>query len=154
MEITATEFKKNLGKYLGALAHEDVLITKNGKVVARLIDERAYREGAAELNKLLLLREIPAAELYDSGAGPGVSKSNAFTHSGRSVVTAPSGNADKDEWFVTHNGEAVAQITPMLKKKKRRLGFIKGPGATPEEIEALLESEWTEEIEREWLSKL
>ena len=31
MTITATEFKKNLGKYLKIAEKEDVLITKNGK---------------------------------------------------------------------------------------------------------------------------
>ena len=36
MSITATELKRNLGRYLLLAAHEDVFITKNGKVVARL----------------------------------------------------------------------------------------------------------------------
>ena len=33
MTITATEFKKNLGKYLKLAEKEDVLITKNGKAM-------------------------------------------------------------------------------------------------------------------------
>lgn len=36
MSITATELKQNLGKYLLISATEDVFITKNGKVVAKL----------------------------------------------------------------------------------------------------------------------
>lgn len=36
MSITATELKNNLGKYLVLSATEDVFITKNGKVVAKL----------------------------------------------------------------------------------------------------------------------
>ena len=36
MSITATELKSNLGKYLLLAASEDVYITRNGKVVARL----------------------------------------------------------------------------------------------------------------------
>ncbi|MDD5901609.1 MAG: type II toxin-antitoxin system prevent-host-death family antitoxin [Lachnospiraceae bacterium] len=36
MSITATELKNNLGKYLFLSATEDVYITKNGKVVAKL----------------------------------------------------------------------------------------------------------------------
>ena len=36
MSITATELKTNLGKYLSLSATEDVYITKNGKVIAKL----------------------------------------------------------------------------------------------------------------------
>jgi len=36
MSITATELKQNLGKYLMLSATEDILITKNGKVVSKL----------------------------------------------------------------------------------------------------------------------
>lgn len=36
MSITATELKQNPGKYLMISATEDVFITKNGKVVAKL----------------------------------------------------------------------------------------------------------------------
>lgn len=36
MSITATELKLNLGKYLALSATEDIFITKNGKVVAKL----------------------------------------------------------------------------------------------------------------------
>lgn len=36
MSVTATELKNNLGKYLLLSATEDVFITKNGKIVAKL----------------------------------------------------------------------------------------------------------------------
>ena len=36
MSITATELKSNLGKYLLLSATEDIYITRNGKVVAKL----------------------------------------------------------------------------------------------------------------------
>lgn len=36
MSITATELKLNLGKYLLMAATEDIYITRNGKIVAKL----------------------------------------------------------------------------------------------------------------------
>lgn len=36
MSITATELKKNLGKYLLLAETIDIFITRNGKVVAKL----------------------------------------------------------------------------------------------------------------------
>ncbi len=36
MSITATELKSNLGKYLLLAAKEDIFISRNGKVVAKL----------------------------------------------------------------------------------------------------------------------
>ena len=36
MSITATELKNNLSKYLLLSASEDVYITKNGKIIAKL----------------------------------------------------------------------------------------------------------------------
>lgn len=39
MTITATEFKTNFGKYIDLLDTEDILITRNGKTVARLTKE-------------------------------------------------------------------------------------------------------------------
>ena len=36
MSITATELKLNLGKYLRLAESEDVYITRNGKVIAKL----------------------------------------------------------------------------------------------------------------------
>ena len=36
MVVTATELKANIGRYLNAVSEDDVFITKNGKVVAKL----------------------------------------------------------------------------------------------------------------------
>ena len=36
MTVTATEFKASFGQYLKIVCEEDILITKNGKVVAQL----------------------------------------------------------------------------------------------------------------------
>ena len=38
MQITATELKLNLGKYLNMVNFEDIEITKNGKVAAKLVN--------------------------------------------------------------------------------------------------------------------
>jgi hypothetical protein len=79
------------------------------------------------------------ADFYDAGAGGDVAAGIGL---------------GAGEWMLTHDGEPVARLTPVATRKKRRLGFIKGPGADQEEIEAILESEWTEEDEEEWLNKL
>ncbi|MDR2006306.1 MAG: type II toxin-antitoxin system prevent-host-death family antitoxin [Acidaminococcales bacterium] len=36
MVVTATDFKSNIGKYLALVKGEDILITKNGKSIAKL----------------------------------------------------------------------------------------------------------------------
>jgi len=41
MQITATEFKSNIGKYLALVERQDILITKNGKNVAKLSNPNA-----------------------------------------------------------------------------------------------------------------
>ena len=38
MVITATEFKSNLGRYLKIAQSEDIVITRNGRRIAKLID--------------------------------------------------------------------------------------------------------------------
>lgn len=48
MPITATEFKANLGKYLAMAETEDVYITRNGRVVARLTAPYKNRMELAE----------------------------------------------------------------------------------------------------------
>ena len=37
-QVTATEFKTNLGHYLELVLTEDIWITKNGKTVAKLVN--------------------------------------------------------------------------------------------------------------------
>lgn len=56
MSITATELKMNLGKYLQLAESEDIFITKNGKVVAKLSNPNADRVEMAKS----LLGVIPA----------------------------------------------------------------------------------------------
>ena len=36
MHVTATEFKSNIGRYLTLVDNEEIVITKNGRSVARL----------------------------------------------------------------------------------------------------------------------
>ena len=36
MSISVTELQENLGKYLAMASQEDIFITKNGKIVAKL----------------------------------------------------------------------------------------------------------------------
>lgn len=50
MSITATELKMNLGKYLKQAEKEDVIITKNGKEVARLT--KAHKSKMSTIRKL------------------------------------------------------------------------------------------------------
>ncbi|MCD7771557.1 MAG: type II toxin-antitoxin system Phd/YefM family antitoxin [Clostridiales bacterium] len=38
MIVTATEFKTNFGKYLDMLLGEDIFVTRNGKVVAKVVN--------------------------------------------------------------------------------------------------------------------
>ncbi len=51
MSITATELKLNLGKYLKLAEYEDIFITRNGKIVAKLSNPNAER---VEMAKSLL----------------------------------------------------------------------------------------------------
>lgn len=48
MSVTATELKNNLGKYLLLSATEDIYITKNGKVIAKLTNPYQDRVEAAK----------------------------------------------------------------------------------------------------------
>lgn len=48
MSITATELKMNLGKYLLLSETEDIYITRNGKVVAKLTNPFQDRVDAAK----------------------------------------------------------------------------------------------------------
>ena len=48
MSINATEFKKNLGKYLLLAETVDIFITRNGKVVAKLTNPNQDRVNMAE----------------------------------------------------------------------------------------------------------
>ena len=51
MTITATEFKTNFGKYLEMVFKEDIFITKNGKIVAKVTQPQ--NEKIAALTSLI-----------------------------------------------------------------------------------------------------
>ena len=51
MSITATELKMNLSKYLLLAASEDVFITRNGRVVAKLTNP--YQDRVKIANSLI-----------------------------------------------------------------------------------------------------
>ena len=140
MEITATELKTNLGKYLEECKSREIIITKNGKAIARLIGEKAYEYDQAELSawqeKMAGLYTIGEASVPEYGA------------KGASTSDPP----DADAWMLTHNGEPVARIMP-AKKPKRKIGFIKGPPASEETDAALFESDWSEEDYERWLNE-
>ena len=38
MVVTATEFKTNFGKYLAMIKNEDIFISRNGKIVAKIVN--------------------------------------------------------------------------------------------------------------------
>lgn len=48
--ITATEFKENLGKYLSLCEKEDIYISKNGKIIAKL--SNPYTKTTDEIESL------------------------------------------------------------------------------------------------------
>ena len=62
MVITATELKSKLGKYLGLAAAEDIFITKNGKVVAKLSNPHQDRVDLAKSLFGILPAEITLEE--------------------------------------------------------------------------------------------
>lgn len=68
MSVTATELKNNLGKYLLLSATEDIFITKNGKIIAKLTNPHQDRIEIAKslfgiLPKDAELEEIKAERL-------------------------------------------------------------------------------------------
>lgn len=50
MVVTATDLKTNLGKYLDLLDTEDIIVTRNGRKIARLI--RDEEDTLAEVQSL------------------------------------------------------------------------------------------------------
>ena len=52
MEITLTELKGNLGKYVEMSQKEDILITKNGKIISRLTEPLNARKEKMEKKKI------------------------------------------------------------------------------------------------------
>lgn len=52
MQITLTELKGNLGKYVKLSQEEDVLITKNGKIISRLTEPFNARKEKMEKQRI------------------------------------------------------------------------------------------------------
>ena len=65
MSITATELKMNLGKYLMLAETEDVFITKNGKIVAKLTNPNADRVEMAKSLFGVIPADITVEEARD-----------------------------------------------------------------------------------------
>jgi prevent-host-death family protein len=53
MQITLTELKGNLGKYVEMSRDEDILITKNGKIISRLTEPFAKRKEKMEKQRII-----------------------------------------------------------------------------------------------------
>jgi antitoxin (DNA-binding transcriptional repressor) of toxin-antitoxin stability system len=58
MTVTSTEFKTNLGRYLNLIGKEDIIITRNGRKIAKLV-----REEDDALSSMRSLRGIIANPL-------------------------------------------------------------------------------------------
>ncbi|MGN0607021.1 MAG: type II toxin-antitoxin system Phd/YefM family antitoxin [Oscillospiraceae bacterium] len=69
MSITATEFKMNFGKYLMLAETEDIYITKNGKVVAKLTNPNQDRVDIANSLFGILPEDITVEEARDERLG-------------------------------------------------------------------------------------
>lgn len=68
MSITATELKMNLGKYLLLAETEDIYITKNGKVIAKLSNPNADRVEMAKSLLGIIPADITPEEAKDERA--------------------------------------------------------------------------------------
>ncbi|MCD7854121.1 MAG: type II toxin-antitoxin system Phd/YefM family antitoxin [Clostridiales bacterium] len=47
-QISISELKANVGKYVIMAQSEDIFITKNGKVAAKLVNAKPYKAAAAK----------------------------------------------------------------------------------------------------------
>ena len=62
MIVTATEFKTNFGKYLDMLTKEDIFLTRNGKISAKVINPQV----AAVDSLRGMLKNVPSDIDMDS----------------------------------------------------------------------------------------
>ncbi|MDR1205660.1 MAG: type II toxin-antitoxin system Phd/YefM family antitoxin [Peptococcaceae bacterium] len=53
IQITATDFKANLGKYLSLVSREEIHITKNGADIAVLVAPKAKRAWVDDLTGII-----------------------------------------------------------------------------------------------------
>ena len=65
MSITATELKENLSKYLLLSAQEDIYITRNGKVIAKLTNPFVDRVQLVESLAGIIPQDITPEEARD-----------------------------------------------------------------------------------------
>ncbi len=65
MSITATELKLNLGKYLQLAESEDIYITRNGRVIAKLTNPYQNRVDAVKSLLGVLPADISLEETRD-----------------------------------------------------------------------------------------
>ncbi len=56
MIVTETEFKTHFGEYLDLLSQEDIFVTRNGKIVAKIVNPNT---SAVESISGLLAGELP-----------------------------------------------------------------------------------------------
>ena len=61
MTVTSTDFKMNLGRYLELAAEEEIIITKNGKRIAKLVSDEEDLTAIAKS----LFGIIPTAGITD-----------------------------------------------------------------------------------------
>ena len=64
MTVTATEMKTNFGKYLELVENGDIIITRNGRKIARLVKEED--DARSDLHSLFgILAGSPLARMSD-----------------------------------------------------------------------------------------
>ncbi|MCL1815988.1 MAG: type II toxin-antitoxin system prevent-host-death family antitoxin [Clostridiales bacterium] len=57
MQVSLSELKTNVGKYIGLSETQDIFITKNGKKVAKIISIK--RDRVAEMKSLFGIAKLP-----------------------------------------------------------------------------------------------
>jgi prevent-host-death family protein len=66
MLVSSTEFKTNLGRYLKMVSAEDIVITRNGRRIAKLVKEED--DTLAQVRSLFgILARSELAEMDDAG---------------------------------------------------------------------------------------
>ena len=103
MSITATELKSNLGKYLLLAATEDIFITRNGKVVAKLSNPHQDRVDIAKS-----LFGILPADVY------GFSMNPTFSNSAISFLIVALLQFNSFTKFPELTGSAVSMYSSMI----------------------------------------
>jgi prevent-host-death family protein len=63
IQITTTDFKANLGKYLSIVDREEIHITKNGADIAVLVAPKAKRSWVDDLTGIIPSTDIDAKKI-------------------------------------------------------------------------------------------